>query len=682
MAGPSFLEYISDTSPETNIRATPEGFVPGPPTSALPAIGSAVGGIAGALGTKLPYVGPLLTLGMGAERTGLLAGAARTFAPSLIGSTAGTAVGLGGETLLGGGLPSGDRIMGELAENAAFDIGGNLVFSAAGKTFRVARPVLANVLPFLKETSPEAARKAAQEFLSKEGATLTRGQLTGNVIDVGMEELARGGTGASVFKTQEEGVRKAIESSVEQFKTDLGTSDAFKTALQQGDPTQMALGDNFKAAITVARDAFKGVHRPFYEKLTQDTGAYVDMRNIKAQAQKEYNRLAEGKFAGAAADKKTKLEDVLKQEDFVDFGIAHDIRSNFGAAARDKVEAGGKATTLSAGYSRYEGEISKAMDDSFAMVGPTRKRVEDQGYKFTPSAAESPVAMTTGQTGFNPYLKRTEETKSLVNEYANTQRSYKEGMNGLYNTTLTKAMEAEPEQVGKFLFNPESPSRMRDVFKAVAQVDKYKKTDIVNGLKYGFIEQAMSSPENVLKLSKVADQDQAFKEGLNYLFKGPGEKEFLTNVLGAAKYGMDEGAASRLIQNKTILQGTRIASQGGLLAGGYLFLPEDIKNKITNNLPETVATAGVLLFTPRFIAKAMTSKAGQDALADLAKVQSNPKLLGALSAKIANNFNKSGIIDDAYLTEISNKLNPQGQEQQAVPTTVPGGANFMDYLNQ
>jgi hypothetical protein len=273
-------------------------------------------------------------------------------------------------------------------------------------------------------------------------------------------------------------------------------------------------------------------------------------------------------------------------------------------------------------------------------------------------------------------------TKNLVNEYRNTQAAYKKGMDGLYNNTVAKALELEPEQVGKHLFNPESPSRMRDVFKAITQVDKYQKTDIVNGLKYGFIQQAMSSPENVLKLSKLVDQDQAFKEGVNYLFKGTGEKEFLTNVLGAAKYGMDEGVGSRLIQNKTVLQGTRLASQGGLLAGGYLFLPEDVKNKITNNLPETVATAGVLLFTPRFIAKAMTSKAGQDALADLAKVQTNPKLLGALSAKIANNFNKSGIIDDEYLTEISNKLNPQGQEQQAVPTTVPNGANFMEYLNQ
>jgi hypothetical protein len=647
----SFLDYLNDTSDETNIVATPEGFVSGPPKSALPAIGGAVGGVVGAVGTKLPYVGPALTLGMGAEKMGLFGNAIRTFAPSLVGSTVGTAAGLSGEAIIGGSMPGGDRIMGELAENAAFDVGGNLVFSALGKTFRVARPVLDNVVPFLKETSPDAARKAAQEFLSKEGATLSRGQLTGNVVDIGMEELSRGGTGATVFKQQEEGVRKAIQSSVDQFKEQLGTSDAFKTALKQGDPTQMALGDNFQAAINVARDEFKTTYRPFYEKLSTDLNAFVDMKPIKAAAQKEYDRLAASKFAGAGADKRTVLEDILKQDDLVDFGVAHDLRSNFGAAARDKVEAGGKSTALSAAYSKAESQINSAMDSAFSY-----RRKELAG---------------------TPY------SKNLVDEYRTVQGAYKDGMNGLYNTTITKAMEAEPEQVGKFLFNPESPSRMRDVFKAVTQVDKYKKADIVNGLKFGFIEQAMSSPENVAKLSKLADQDQAFKEGLNYLFKGPGEKEFITNVLGAAKYGMDEGAASRLIQNKTILQGTRLASQGGLLAGGYMFLPEDIKNKITNNLPETVATAGVLLFTPRFIAKAMTSKAGQDALADLAKVQNNPKLLGALSAKIANNFNKSGIIDDAYLTEISNKLNPQGQDQQQqVPTTVPGGANFMDYLNQ
>lgn len=651
MSGPSFLDYISDTSDATNIVATPEGFVPGPPQSILPAVGGMLGSVAGVVGSKLPYVGPVLTLGMGAEKLGVLPAVTRMLAPSLIGSTAGTAVGLGGETLLGGGLPSGDRVMGQLAENAAFDVGGNLVFSAAGKTIRVARPYLAKVMPFLQESSPEAARIAAQEFLSKEGATLTRGQLTGNTIDIGMEELARGSTGAGVFKAQEEGVKKAIQSSVDQFKEQLGTSEAFRTALKQGDPTQMVLGDNFKEAVSVARDEFKSTYRPFYEKLSTDLNAFVDMKPLKAQAQKEYDRLAESKFAGAGSDKKTVLEDILRQDDMVDFGVAHDLRSNFGAAARDAVEAGGKTTALSAQYSKAENMINSAMDSAFAYG---RKELSGTPY-----------------------------TKELVAEYRATQGAYKEGMDGLYNTTITKAMESEPEQVGKFLFNPESPSRMRDVFKAVSQVDKYKKTDIVNGLKYGFIEQAMSSPENVAKLAKTADQDQAFKEGLNYLFKGQGEKQFLTNVLGAAKYGMDEGMTSRLIKNRAILEGTRVATQGSVLGAGYFFLPSEVQNKISNNLPEATMAAGVLLLTPRMIAKAMTSKAGQDALSDIAKAQSNPKLMGALSAKIVDNFNKAGIIDNQYLTDINSMLNPQGAEQQApAPVEVPGGANFMDYLNK
>lgn len=683
MAEQSFLDYIKDTTGGENVVATSEGFVAGPPRSVLPEIGGVAGGLVAGLMTKAPYVGPVLTLGMGAEKVGLFGNALRTFAPSLVGSSIGTAAGLGGEAAINKEMPTGDRVMGALAENAAFDVGGNLIFSAGGKTIRVARPYLAKALPFLKESSPEAAKAAAQEFLSKEGATLTRGQLTGNTIDIGMEELARGSTGAKTFRAQEQNVRKAIQGSVDKFKDQLGTSEAFRTSLKQGDPTQMALGDAFQNAVNVARDEFKSFYRPFYESLSKDTGAYVDMRAIKKQAKVEYDRLKQGKFAAAGADKKTYLEDVLKQDDFVDFGIAHDIRSNFGASAQKNKQLGNQNTTLSAGYSKYENEISKAMDTSFEMVGSTRKRVEGQGYNFTPSAAESPNAMVTGQTGFNPYIKQTDKTKSLVNEYKNTQQAYREGMDGLYNTTINKAIEAEPEAVGKMLFDPESPSRMRTIFKSIAQVDKYKKDDVLNGLKYGFIEQAMSSPENVLKLSKKLDKNKAMQQGLDYLFQAKGEKEFLTNVLGAAKYGMDDGLTSRLFKNRLLLEGSRVATQGSLLGAGYFLLPQEVQNNITNNLPETAASAGVLLLTPYLIAKAMTSKAGQDALIGLSKVQNNPKVTGAFFAKIANDFNKAGLFDNKYLTEVSNKLNPAGQEQaQPQPQTLPSNADFMNYLRQ
>jgi hypothetical protein len=647
--------------------------------SPLPAIGGVLGTIGGVALQKAPYIGPALTLGSIGQKSGLLGGAARTLAPTLIGSTAGTSGGLLLEGGLQGEMPSSNRVIGELVTNAAFDVGGNLVFGALGKTYTVAK----ENIPFLKGSSPEDARIAAQQFLSDRGATLSKAQLSGKPLDVAIEEVVRGGSGAPVFRQQEQGVRDAINQGVAEFKDRLATSEPFRMALKQGDPTQMALGDNFKAAVNIARDEFKAVHRPFYEKLTQDTGALVDMRGIKAQAQAEYDRLAKGGIKSDAGRSKAKiLEDVINQNDFVDFGVAHDIRSSFGASARDAVEAGGKQNTVSAGYTKYESGISTAMDDAFKVVGSNKKRVEGQGLPFTKTPAESTEAISTGQSGFNPYLQKTPETEDLVRQYRLTQESYKKGMDGLYNNTLTKALELEPEAVGKYLFNPEYASRFRDVSKAVAQVDKYARQDVVNGLKYGFIEQAMSNPDNVLKLSKTLESDKAFKQGFDYLFKATGEKEFLTNILGAAKYGLDEGALSQLARNRVALEGTRILGQAGALTGGYLLLPEGSQENIKSALPEAVTTAGVLLLTPRFIAKAMTNKQAMNALADIGKVQANPKLAGALTAKIFDNLNESGIIDNEYITEVNNRLKGTQQpaeEQQAQPQ---GTNNLLDYLNQ
>lgn len=645
--------------------------------SPLPAIGGVLGTIGGVALQKAPYVGPVLTMGALGQKMGLLGGAARTFGPSLIGSTAGTSGGLLLEGGLQGDMPSSNRVLGELVTNAAFDVGGNLVFGALGKTYKVAR----ENIPFLKGSSPEEARVAAQQFLADRGATLSQAQLSGKPLDVAIEEVVRGGTGAPVFRTQEKGVREAIDKGVAEFKDRLGVSDSFRMALKQGDPTQMALGDNFINAVNVARDEFKAVHRPFYEKLSQDTGSYVDMRNIKAKAQKEYDRLAQSKFAGAGKDEKAILEDVLAQDDFVDFGIAHDIRSNFGAAARNAIEAGGKGNSTSAKFTQYESGINTAMDDAFKIVGSSKKRVEGQGLNLTQTPAESTVAMTTGKTGFNPYLRQTDETKDLVRQYRLNQQSYKEGMDGLYNNTLTKALELEPEAIGSYLFDPKFSSRFREVSKAVAQVDQYAKADVVNGLKYGFITQAMSSPDNVLKLSKQLETDKGFKEGFDYLFRATGEKEFLTNILNSAKYGLDEGAMSQLARNRVALEGTRVLAQGGALTGGYLLLPESSKENIKSNLPEALSTAGVLLLTPRLVAKAMTNKQAMNALADLAKVQANPKLAGALSAKIYNNLNESGIIDNEYLTEVNNKLTGRSEQPVQAQDNTAGQVNLLDYLN-
>ena len=87
--------------------------------------------------------------------------------------------------------------------------------------------------------------------------------------------------------------------------------------------------------------------------------------------------------------------------------------------------------------------------------------------------------------------------------------------------------------------------------------------------------------------------------------------------------------------------------------------------EVSNNLLPSLAALGALYLTPKIISKALTNKEGMDALAMLSKAQSSPVFAGAAGAKIANMLNKSGIIDNEYLTEV-NQMICGKQEQQPV----------------
>jgi hypothetical protein len=96
-------------------------------------------------------------------------------------------------------------------------------------------------------------------------------------------------------------------------------------------------------------------------------------------------------------------------------------------------------------------------------------------------------------------------------------------------------------------------------------------------------------------------------------------------------------------------------------SGAYLSFPDEV----SNNLLPTIGSLGALYITPKLMARALTSKTEMNALAMLAKAQSNPKYAGAMGAKIANMLNKSGIIDNEYLTEVNQMIYGK-QEQQPV----------------
>ena len=607
-------------------EATPQGGVAPITTSPLPEIGGLLGGVGGAMLTRSPVgaaEGRLLGTSIG-----------RQFVPSLAGSTAGTVVGLGAEAALTNQMTP-ERAVGALAENAAWDIGGNLAFAIGSKVYRIGADQLAK-FGVSKEGSFGDAKIAAQKFLADRGATLTRSQLTGSNLDQFFEEISKGGTGIGVYRQQQENVAKALSKGMEEVKATLNTSETFNQALRADEPLTRAAGENFKNLITTARDSFKDTYRPFYQKLTEDLNAFVDLKPLKREAQKELDFLAKSKFAGAGAERRQVLEDILRQDDMIDFGVAHDLRSNFLSASQDKLSAEGKATALSAAYSKAGASITNAMDNAFS-------------YR-------------------NRELKNTPYINKLINNYKNTQNAYREGTDALFGETINTAMSKAPSKAGAYVFDLAETEKSTDLFKAITAVDNYataqgkQGAQVLNDFKYGFMEQALASPEKIKKFATDIDQNPETRRAFYKLFKS--EAKPLQDILNAADIGLEstQSGMAAFLRNKATITGGQ-AAVGTL---GYLALPADMQDKLKENLPETIISAGAFILTPRLIAKASTNPKAVSALADLSKASTNPRFAGAAAAKLVDRLNETGIIDSDYIREVSNILNPVGTQQ---PTT-------------
>lgn len=600
------------------------GPVPIDQFSPLPEIGGLLGGVGGALLTKNPQ----------GARVGQTAGQAfvRTLIPSLAGSTAGTVIGLGAEGLTQG--TTGQRAMSALIENAAWDVGGNLAFSFGGKVVRLGKEAL-DSLGITRASTFDDARLAAQKYLEARDATLTRGQLTGSTRDRFLEGMAGGGTGQDIFARQQAGVAKAIETGTKEVLDALDTSPSFKAALSADEPLTRAAGENFQFLIDTARTSFKDKYRPFYESLSKDYNVFVDMRPLKEKAKQELAQAGRIKGAGASGDRTAVLNDILKQDDFIEFGAAHDLRSSLSGAAEDLKVPGAGTTTKGAAYSQYASELNKQMDN---IIDASRNQIG----------------------------------KDLLQQYRQTQRAYKQGQEGLFNATINQAMKEDASKVGAYLFDLAETGKSTDLMRAVSEVDKYAKankgasTQLLNDFKYGFLENAMSTPEKVVKLSDQLSDNPEMRRAFYKIFAK--EAAPLKEILNAAKIGLDNlpGESRSYMRNKAVLAG----GQALTLGLGYIALPNEITDKV--NLPETLATGAVFVLTPRLIAKAATNKETMSALIDLKKASQNPKFAGAAAAKLADRLNAAGIIDNEYINEINTFFgSPEARETSLPTSTTP-----------
>lgn len=648
----------------------------------LPGIGGLVGGLAPLAFPQARVLAPIMRLTEAAPAI------TRPYIPSLLSSAAGTTGGTIAEQVLTGkdlaSSETGMKLLTNNIENAVFDLGGNLVFNLLGKTINTGINK-SGLKQGLFDTEEGAARKAAQEWLStREGASLTRGQLTGDVGTQAVEGTLKFTSGAKEFAQQQSNVRKALESGVNEVKNTLDTSDAFQQALKQGDPTQMALGDRWQSAIKVADKEMKAKYRPIYEQVEREgDGLLVDMTPLKGAAKEELDRLIKNKaMSSSAEDKRKVLEQILAQEDKISFSTAHDLRSDFLASARESVKEGVPASTLEAYYKKYAQGLRNNMDNVAVITFGSQEQKDAARRLGLVGGIDQPAGLRTGQ--FKEYnidelsklnLPTTEanaKNNEMLRNYFNAQTGYKNALEGLYGGAMKTAIKSEPSAVGEYLFNIDKPERLKDVNKAIVEMQKYLPADQSKGLlgelQYGYINKMFGSPEGIETFVKKLD-DKTFKEGFNYLFRDANTRKQLLEIANAAKYGLEEGSGSTVLRSRLI--GASATAGTAALAGGGSFLafPEEV----SNNLLPSVAALGALYLTPKIMARALTNKQGIDALAMLSKAQNNPKYAGAAGAKIANMLNKSGIIDNEYLTEV-NQLIFGKQEQQ--PTVSPSSIDW------
>lgn len=657
----------------------------------LPGAGGLIGGLALMAAPQSRVFAPIMRL---AEKTPAMV---RPYVPSLFGSAIGTTAGtLGEQAILGKDFFStetGQKLLENNIENAVFDVGGNLAFTAFGKTYKIGKDVADKLIGKTGAftTPDQMARKAAQEWLSSQGATLTKGQLTGNIGTQAVEGTLKYTTGAPAFAKQQEGVKQAIESGTKQVMDTLDTSDAFKTALKQGDPTQMAVGDRFQNALKTAEEAMKEKYRPVYQRMEQEgDGLRVDLSGYKTTAESELvkiqRRYPSGKYPEAVQQKVDVLSEIIGLPNEVSFTAAHDIRSDLLSSARGLKQEGKATTAKEMLYNKAAQDLKNRMD-YVAVITFGNQEVKDQARALgIKGGIDSPAGLRTGQVILSPienlddikayenYIKGLPRSPELVSrgendllrDYWNAQKGYGDAMKGFYNGTVSSALKAEPSAVGEYLFNTDRPERMRAAYKAISEMQKYlpaeKGKGLVDELRYGYLSKMLSSPEEVAGFAKKLENEN-FKQSFDYLFNDPKQKKFITDLTNAAKYGLEEESGSTALRTKLI--GATAATATGV--GSYLALPENTANQLAG----AVGSAGLLYLTPKLIAKSLTNKEAMDALAMLSKAQTNPKYAGAVGGKIADMLNKSGIIDNEYLTEVNTMIHgKQPQEQQTQPQQI------------
>jgi hypothetical protein len=575
----------------------------------LPELGGMLGGTIGALGLRSPA----------GARAGQAVGAAAV--RSMLGAGGGGAIGEAArQTITGEPSPLGTIKAG--VEQATYDAAGNLIFSAAGKAYRLGKETLTNKFG---NQIPDNAVFAADRLLKEEGAFgLTPFQSTGDALSGVSESIARGSfTARPIMTAAEKSTEKALQSAKTKILNNISTSVY----------DSVATGKSFAESIAAGDEALSATVSPFYEAI-KSTAKNVNVNISPLQAQAK-QLLKESESVGKLAistSEKAFLTDIVNSPKNIDFSLAHKILSGFKTTQRDLKRTTTPDSKLYAQITSFTQNLTKQMDAAGA-------KVSGSAIDFDGRLAE-------------------DSSKTLTEQYKFYSTLYKDSVADLYSDTTAKLLDKDPEFVGKTIFQSGNVTAFKETQQALGRAKqlnpKLNVTESLNSVRRGYVENLLKSEGSLATLGAKIESDEAIRRTFETVLS----KEQQNNVkrlLKAAELSSVRPEATAPL----FLAAQQAQSVTGLLGVGALVLSDDAKKVASDNPGWTALTAGTVLLGPRFIAKSITNpKAVNAAIALLKQQEKGLPITANLFAKSLKVFEQAGIVAEDLLQPETTSSSP------------------------
>lgn len=523
--------------------------------------------------------------GIGGGVVGSIFGPGGTVGGRLLGGMAGSAIGAGfggaaGEATeqVSKNEPLSPARMAQAGlEEAAWDAGGNLVLRGLGKTIRIG----ADKLGFGPKNIPDA-NLAAQEFLKAQGSSLSLSQRTGSGFLESLEGMLNTPVTADIFKRKEQEIRDALTSGNKNVLKSLVNSPEFDQALRSGTSSQRASGQVLQNFIKEGEQSLSKAVEPEYTAIFKDKDSRISMFGVRQWASKELSDPA-----ALTAGQRSILKEMESLPPQVDVNLIHKLRSRWLAENRDKYSSLG--TEKDSRASQTISDVIKKFDE----------------------------AMDISAT-------KTLDPKTLQ-RYRAVTKTYREGVQGLQTEAVQAALAKNPEEVGAFLFAAGKETPINELYKSIAAagtLTKKPSREILDALRYGYLEAMTNTPENMLKFARTLEQDKAAQNTFKVLFGDPVQRKAIEDMNRAAQLGLIEPSSRQGLQLQTIssLKQAGAVTAAGL--GGYYFvLTPEQQEKLKENFGPALASAGGMILSQRALAKALLDPKGARAISFLSKAK-------------------------------------------------------------